>query len=253
MALIAMAVYDTEENQKSECTKTTLECLRNCVREKDRIYVIDNASCEKTKEIIQDTVGDIATIISLPENIGTARAINLAWKEKQPGEFCVKMDNDVLIDDYDWIEKLEYVFKIMPEAGIVGLKRKDCIERPERTDGYKSELKYANKHGEPWVVVEIVNHVMGTCQMYNPELLDKIGFLYQPSLYGYDDALAAVRCRLAGYVSVFYPTIEIHHIDNGQTPYQKWKENHASEQWAEVKKIISEYANGTRPLYENFD
>ena len=111
------------------------------------------------------------------------------------------MDNDVVIHQAGWVEKLEACIERDPQIGIIGLKRKDCIESPDRTDFYKSELMMLpHIPGEEWLIVEKVNHVMGTCQMYNSKLIDRIGGLYQmDGLYGFDDSLAAVRCKLAGF------------------------------------------------------
>jgi thiaminase len=86
--------------------------------------------------------------------------------------------------------------------------------------------------------------------MFNSALLDKIGYLYQPRLYGFDDALAAVRCEVAGYASVFLPHIEIDHIDTGETAYQGWKEKHAGEDMAEYNRLKDAYRKGTRPIFE---
>ena len=51
MALIAMAVYDTVVNERSKYTWRTLESLMDTSGSNNRIIVIDNNSCDKTKEI----------------------------------------------------------------------------------------------------------------------------------------------------------------------------------------------------------
>ena len=54
MALIAMCVYDTEENQRSEYTNKTLQSLAQRVDfRKHRLIVVDNSSCQKAKDIIR--------------------------------------------------------------------------------------------------------------------------------------------------------------------------------------------------------
>jgi GT2 family glycosyltransferase len=256
MALIAMAVHDTEENGRSGLTEQTLFSLfENTDWNRHRLIIVDNNSCAKTKELYQHIIQHnmAEKIIFNSENLGTAEAINRAWIFRKPGENCIKMDNDVIIkEDGRWIDDMEEAIRREPKIGQVGLKRKDLWESPERTDFYKSELiMLPHQPGERWMVVEKVNHVMGTCQMYSSALLDKIGYLYQPRLYGFDDSLASVRSHLAGFISVFLPHIEIDHIDPGGTPYQTWKENHAGEQWQEYHKVLREYREGTRPIYYN--
>lgn len=249
MALISLAVWDTEENGRTEYTAKTLETLYLTVNtRKHRIIIVDNGSCEATQKLLNKAAR--IEVIRLHENIGTAKAVNKAWQLRKPNENCVKMDNDVVIHSRDWVEDMERAIKLDPAIGIVGLKRKDCWEEPSRTDFYKSSLEMLpHVAGEPWVVVERVNHVMGTCQMFNSALLDKIGYLYQPRLYGFDDALAAIRCQVAGFYSCFLPHIEIDHIDTGATAYQGWKEKHAGEDMAEYNRLKNGYLSGTIPVY----
>jgi GT2 family glycosyltransferase len=249
MALIAMAVYDTEENGRTAYTKRTLQSLISTVDlSKHRIHVVDNASCAATKRVLKDFEPYI-TIHTNGQNLGTAKAVNIAWKERVPGEHCVKMDNDVVIYKKDWCDDLELAIALDPTIGIVGLKRKDCWENPNRTDFYKSEMHLLGGGNNRWLPIEKVHHVMGTCQMFNSALLDKIGYLYQPRLYGFDDSLAAIRCQVAGFYSCFLPHIEIDHIDTGETPYQGWKEKHAGEDMRTFNEIKNAYINGTKPIY----
>ena len=249
MALISLAVWDTEENGRTEYTAKTLETLYLTVNtRKHRIIIVDNGSCEATQKLLNKAAR--IEVIRLNENIGTAKAVNKAWQLRKPNENCVKMDNDVVIHSRDWVEDMERAIKLDPAIGIVGLKRKDCWEEPSRTDFYKSSLEMLpHVPGDPWLVVERVNHVMGTCQMFSSELLDKIGYLYQPRLYGFDDALAAIRCQVAGFYSCFLPHIEIDHIDTGATAYQGWKEKHAGEDMAEYNRLKNGYLSGTIPVY----
>lgn len=254
MALIAMAVYDTEENNRTWMTDETILSLRKTVDlEKHRLFIIDNASCEATKELLDSLKAVVPfTLITNETNIGTAKAINMAWKERNPGEHVIKMDNDVVIHQSGWVDLMEEAISREPKIGIIGLKRKDLAETPNRTDWAQSRLFMLPQHaGQRWIVIEQVNHVMGTCQMYNSALIEKIGGLYQmEGLYGFDDALAAVRCRIADFMSVFLPHIEIDHIDNaGNEAYKKWKQNYAGEMMPEYNKVKEEYYSGARDIY----
>jgi GT2 family glycosyltransferase len=250
MALIAMAVYDTEENNRTEYTKRTIHSLMQTVNmAKHRIHVIDNASCKATKKLLQDFAAHI-TIHTNGQNLGTAKAVNIAWKERQPGEHCVKMDNDVVIHQKDWCDDLEKAIELDPKIGIVGLKRKDCWENPNHEQlMYRSELKLLGGGNNKWLPIEKVNHVMGTCQMYNSDLLDKIGYLYQPRLYGFDDIISAIRCHIAGFYSCFLPHIDIDHIDTGGDEYTTQKQDMVQEQLTQYYLIRKQYLSGQRDIY----
>lgn len=247
-----MCCFDTEENKRTEYTRRTLKSLIPSVNlARHRIHVVDNGSCQETKDLLEEYSSiDLITVHTLPENIGTAKGINKAWELRKEGEHCVKMDNDVVIYKKDWIEDLIYAIELDSKIGIAGLKRKDCWENPNHeNEWFRSELKILGGNGKRWLPIEKVNHVMGTCQMYNSDLLDKIGYLYQPRLYGFDDALAAVRCEVAGFYSAFVPSIEIDHIDTGETPYQSWKEKHSGEDMRAFHQIKNSYINGTKDIY----
>jgi GT2 family glycosyltransferase len=260
--LIAMAVHNTHENQRFE---STYKCINKLIytaeesRYKHKLVIINNGStCISTNKWLYDlgeeALDDFDFFINWQsENIGTAAAINQAWRHRKPGQHCIKMDNDVIIHSDTWIDDMAEAIEREPQIGIVGLKRKDCWEHPahENPDLRSELMMLPHTAGQPWIVAERVFHVMGTCQMYSSALLDKIGYLYQPSLYGYDDVLSAHRCHKAGMWSVFLPGIEIDHIDPGNTPYQKWKEDHAATVTNEVIRIAAQYRSGERSIYFN--
>lgn len=260
MALIAMAIFDTPENGRDWMTEATFQSLADTVDfSRHRLICVVNAATERTISAIADMGGrldsDRFEVIYWATNLGTARAVNRAWLLREPGENCIKMDNDVVINyplsNHDWVDIMEDAIRRDPQIGIIGLKRKDCIEDPEHeNEFYRSVIKrLPHQPGERYIIVEQVNHVMGTCQMYSSALLDKIGYLYQPGLYGWDDVLAAVRCKVAGLYSCFLPCIDIDHIDPGTTDYQPWKEQVA---WADNPERIwleAGYKSGTIPIW----
>jgi GT2 family glycosyltransferase len=258
MALIAMCCWDTEDNGRSWMTSRTIESLVDTVDPaRHRLIVVDNGSCQATKDILdfwtrEISMGILDRVITLPENIGTARAINKAWELKRPGEICVKMDNDVVINETGWLDQLEAVFTRDPTIGIAGLKRKDLEECPwSKNVWYRSTIRMLpHQPGERWLIVEEVLHVMGTCQAYSPLLLEKIGYLCQMGgLYGFDDALASLRAHEAKFKTVFTPDVDIDHIDPGTTAYQGWKEKYAGMMMEKYELYRDEYRSGKRPLY----
>lgn len=257
MSLIAMAVWDTDENKRTEYTEATLLSLRDTVDlDKHKLIVVDNCSCLSTQLLYSKLVNRMgnAEIIFMPENAGTARAINQAWIKRHPGEHCIKMDNDVVINQSGWVEEMERAIATDNQIGIIGLKRKDVWQFPGHSDpNLKSELiMLPHQNGEQWIVVERCADIIGTCTMFNSDLLDKVGYSYQPGLYGYEDVLFCHRSHLAGFYNCFLPHIDIEHIDTGATPYQHWKEKHAGDNTSAMIEIFKAYVNGTRPIYEPF-
>ncbi len=254
--LIAMAVWDTLANNRTWMTRATLESLAATVDwTKHRLFVMDNNSCEETQELL-GYVGLQGyplpyTVLRFEKNIGTAAAVNRAWVRREPGEHCVKMDNDVVIHQAGWADWMEDVFARAPEIGIVGLKRKDILECPwsDRPE-YKSTIRMLpHEMGQRWLVVERVKHVIGTCQAFSSALLDKIGYLTQPSLYGFDDSLAAVRAKVAGFQSCFLMGFELDHLDPGGDDYAQWKQGQSRKYFAGVNSDVVLYEAGLKDVY----
>lgn len=264
MALIALAVHDTEENRRSQYTEKCFESLIKTVDfTKHRLFIVDNNSCKETKEIIEKLI-DCWALNKLPythldikhltENIGTARAINIAWRSRRPGENAIKMDNDIVTNYKGWVDEMEEAIRREPRIGQIGLKRKDCWETTWHENKEHRAVLHMLPHepGERWILVEQVKHVMGSCVMHSSALLDKVGYMYQPNLYGYDDVLMSWRTNLSGFMCVFLSHVPIDHIDPGGTEYQGWKERHSGEQSKLVSDIVDSYINKSQSLFYDF-
>jgi GT2 family glycosyltransferase len=163
------------------------------------------------------------------------------------------MDNDVVVHSSGWVEELEEAIARFPKIGIIGLKRKDLAEHPNYEIGhhYKSNvIMVPHEPGQRWIFVEEVKHVMGTCQMYNYKLIDKMGGLYQmDGIYGFDDSLASIRCTMSGFKNVFLPHINIDHIDTAAGDYTEWKKVYAGKHMELFTKTKQEYIDGDREVY----
>lgn len=254
MALIGMAVYSTEENKKDECLLKTLKSLYKTVDfKKHTIMLSVNGWTQDTVEIVDSFGSMIHKVFWNEKNLGTAEAINLIWRNRLPGQHAIKMDDDVVIHSPGWVDLMEEAISREPNIGQIGLKRKDCWENPahEHSD-FKSELIMLQQiAGQKWIVVEKVRHCIGTCVMHSSALLDKVGYLRQPSQYGYDDVIMSHRSEIAGYMNCFLPHIEIDHIDDGQTPYQDWKHKHSGEQTQAVIDLVHRMYRKEESTYYN--
>jgi GT2 family glycosyltransferase len=254
MALIAMCVYCTDTNGRLEYTK---ECLRSIVYtvnlNKHRLFLIDNGSNQETKDYLADFTSKFpSTIITNKENLGTAKGINLALKQRLENEHCIKADNDCAWHIEGWVEELEEAIEREPTIGILGLKRKDLRQTPYDSDpDFRSEyVQLPHEHGQKWIAVERSRDIMGTCTMLNYRLIDKVGGMAQPLPYAFDDSLMGLRSILSGFWNGFLSHIEIEHLDTGENIYSQEKINIANEAWPIYHEWHKGYVDGTRPLYE---
>src|ERR1700683_903454 len=200
MSLVAIAVHDTEHNNRTWMTEKTIQSYAETVDwTKHRLFLVDNNSCIATQKLYERARDWLPfTLISNDVNLGTARAINKAWIHRKNGESALKGDNDCVIHQKGWLDILEECItrddgvKLNGQvyrAGILGLKRRDLDEWVLKPKGvwdhsFFHPFPHDKTKGQRWIAVEVVNHVMGTCCLFSSALLDKIGYLYQSGLYG---------------------------------------------------------------------
>lgn len=213
MALIAQCFYCTEDNGKLKYAKECIQSLLETVDlTKHRLVVINQSSFTEASKWLSSVANENAgiTVINLKENIGTARGINLALKQRKPNEIVTKCDDDLTWGKTGWVEDMEQAIADNPLIGILGLKRPD-VYGEMIPDG---DLLWCHD-------------IMGTCTAYNPLMMDKIGGLLQFSNYGFDDCIYSVRSEAAGFKNAFLSTVKITNIDEGGTEYTEWKKKEA--------------------------
>lgn len=259
---IIMASYATETNNRLDyAMQTLIGLIENIDFNKHELFISDNGSCQDMVDFYNDFRLDFnsrfykkhLTISYNGKNLGTAEAVNLGIRTRKPNQYVIKIDSDVTIDTEDWVEEMEECFERYPNLGILGLKRTELIQHPEHENpAYRTKLKFLpHERGESWVVLEICKDIIGTCTMFNPKLLDKIGYMFQPSHYGFDDNLISLRSELAGFENAFLPHIPIVHLDNGEGEHVKEKQKHAGEVISKFGEIAEDYKSGVRDIYYN--
>lgn len=252
MALIICACYDTESNGRSEYTEQTLRCLMHTVDLGcHRLVVIDNGSCQRTKDMLQYW-SDRITVITNETNVGTANAVNMGIRLREPGQHVIKIDNDVVVHSNGWVDEMEEAIERSPDIGVLGLKRKDLIQCQDHADpNFRSyPMQLPHESGQRWIWVERTNDVMGTCTMLNWRMLDKVGYYFQGDWkYGMDDTLMNLRAHLSGFTTCFLPHIDMDHIDTGRNPYTQEKHRMAAEVWSRYNDTHDEFVSGIRPIY----
>lgn len=259
---IVITVYALEGSPKIDYAKQTLiNVLHNTNLIENQLFISDNGSCEEMQnfykfyERIFEYKFPIENLtISLNgKNLGTSGGLNLGIKDRLPNQYVIKRDDDTIVNDYDWVEKMEECFRRFDNLGILGLKRNDLIQHPDHENpSYRTVIKYLNHNrGDSWIPIEICEDILGTCTMFSPALLDKLGYGFQPSNYGFDDVLWSLRSKIGGFVNAFLPTIPIEHIDTGDGEFVMWKQKHAGEIMREFNEIAQDYKSGVRDIYYN--
>lgn len=259
---IIVVVYATEENKKCYYAKRTLYNILNTTNlNKHELFISDNGSNQEMLSYYDEFI-EFFKKFGFPEsnltislngkNLGTSEAVNLGLRGRKEGQFIIKRDDDTIVEVNDWVEQMEEAMLKDKSLGILGLKRWDLEQHPEREDVWKSSIKMLpHERGERWITIEYADDIMGTCTIISPALLDKIGYFFQPTTYGFDDVIISIRSKMSGFKNGFLPHIPIQHIDEGDTEFTQWKRKHAGETMKEFQEIIEDYTIGVRELYYN--
>lgn len=199
--------------------------------------VINNSCSDETETFLDSIQAEFdvnMTVLHLKENVGTARGINMAIAVREPGEIVIKTDDDLTWCEKGWVERMESA--MTGEIGILGLKRDDVYGEMVEDGGLL------------WC-----HDIMGTCTAYNPLMLDKVGFLSQPSVYGFDDTIFSVRSEAAGFRNAFLKDERIVNLDEGGTGYTEWKKQEAGVYLHEVGLAMQMIRDGKLSYYYNGD
>lgn len=257
-----MASYVTETNNRLDYAKETLNSLIATVDfNKHELFISDNGSCDEMVEFYKEfsiVFGCIfpdenLTISYNGKNLGTAEAVNLGIHTRKPNQYVIKIDSDIVVKQQGWVEEMEECFERYPNLGILGLKRTEVTQHPKHeNEAYRTTLEFLpHERGESWVVLEICEDIIGSCTMFSPQLLDRVGYMYQPERYGWDDVLFCVRSLKAGFVNAFLPHIPIVHLDDGEGEYVRQKQKEAEKTSGVFGEIAEDYKSGVRDIYYN--
>lgn len=152
------------------------------------LTVVDNASTDGTREYLTalKQLGVIKNLVLLDENVGVAKASNLAWSQEPSAEFYLKLDNDIVIQKPGWLTKMVEVAERVPQLGVLAYNF-EPVSYPQGTvGGCVIRVKQRGNLG-------------GACLLIPKRTERELGCWCEDyGLYGEEDADYAERVRLTG-------------------------------------------------------
>lgn len=248
LPLLAMITYN-----RCEYTKRAVAHLLDTMLGRAELYIVDNGSTDGTAEFLaQLPIGFPEVHLVLhPTNLGTARAINSAWKNRTRGQVCAYMPNDVEIADADWLQHAQDAFRAYPDVGTINLKWARVVYSLNNPNPALRTTLAGQVQGADGVVhaLEECLNPFGAALVANPALIDRIGGFNQPDLYGWDDILYLVRSKVAGYRNVFLADCGVNHFDDGSVQgntqeYLEFKKRQAYAGQQKMLNFIKYYVRG---------
>ncbi|MCX7611157.1 MAG: glycosyltransferase family 2 protein [Ignavibacterium sp.] len=207
-----------------------LETLYYCTKEINfEVIVIDNDSQDGTYEMVKNNFPQVR-LIKNSENRGVAPARNQGIKETK-GKYILILDADMEFID----NSIKHLFDFMEsnlDAGIVGCKLIDqnfnlqtsckrfpnllafLFRRLEWIEAVRNSKTLRHHTMKDWDHSEIkeVDYIIGACQFFRREVIEKIGPYDDKIFYGPEDIDFCLRIWKAGWKVYYYPyTSIIHH------------------------------------------
>ncbi len=203
-----------------------LQSLASQSRLPDRIVVVDNASSDDSLDLAAPYLGG-AEVIRLEENVGFARANNIAARAAGDAGALVLLNPDAFPEP-DWLAALVDAAGRFPDvAAFASQMRLDAT--PERLDGagdsyHVSGRAWRNGHNAPaanWPSGEY--EVFAPCAaaaLYRRSAFDEIGGFDESYFCYFEDVDLGFRLRLLGYRSLYVPSSVVRHVSSALGGYR---------------------------------
>ncbi len=170
------------------------------------VIIVDNYSTDGTLDFLREHYPQLKLILN-SENRGVAAARNQGIEVAQ-GEKLLLLDNDTEANDAAINAMCDYL-NAHPEVGLCACRLVDkegevqdsCKPYPGLMIKVRNVLGFGNKvrymPNDDGVIEPV--YVIGACQMFTREVVDKVGMLDEHIFYGPEDADWCLRIEQAGW------------------------------------------------------
>ncbi len=174
-------------------TRQCLDAVERTVDYPHVITVVDNNSQDGTREYLQDLHrrGVIKNLVLLDENVGVAKASNLAWSLEPGAGYYLKLDNDIVMQNNGWLSEMVKTIDGLPELGAVACNFEPTSYPLQNIGGFRVRIK---PHG----------NLGGACTLIPRRTFDRLGYWCEDyGLYGEEDFDYGCRILLAGLQNAY--------------------------------------------------
>ncbi len=205
-----------------EYTKLCLDSLKETVKNDNvLVYVVDNGSTDGTVDYLEQL--DWIQLIKNKENLGFVRGNNVAINRITEGDIIL-LNNDIIIEQKDWIDLLQETAYEDDLTGIVGCRlineKREFLHAgtficPETYWG--QQIGGGQKDIGQYSDNRVVEGVVFACAYIKRELIEKIGGLNEAFFSYFEDTDYCLSAKKAGYNTVCCGKVTLIHYQNVST------------------------------------
>ena len=212
-------------------TKLCLDSIKDSVFSFGaKVYVADNGSTDGTVEYLKGL--DWITLVENGENLGFVRGNNVVINQIAEGDILL-LNNDMIIEQPDWLDKLQRCAYEDDKTGIVGcrlINEKNHLLHvgtyiyPETCWGQQiggDVIGVRQPDYNQYNTTREVQGVVFACAYIKREVIDKIGGLNEAFFSYFEDTDYCLRAKEAGFNTVCCGDVTLIHYQNVSTSVNK--------------------------------
>lgn len=210
-----------------EYTKKCLETLYETIEKESQVdvYVVDNGSTDGTLRYLREI--NWIKLIENGENLGFVRGNNIAINQISEGDI-VLLNNDIIIEQFDWLSRMQLHAYEKKEVGIVGCRL--INEKGEflhagtyiYPETYWGQQIGGNQHDiGQYSETREVEGVVFACAYIKRDVIDKIGGLNEAFFSYFEDTDYCLSARKAGFKVLCAGDVTLIHYQNVSTDINK--------------------------------
>ena len=105
-------------------TKACIKSYLKFAPKNQELIIIDNGSTDGTREYLKKITRDDVRVLLSPKNLYPAGGYKKGLKMAKPSKAYLICDNDGFFDTCDWYSIGMTLFAVLPNVGIIGMRRK---------------------------------------------------------------------------------------------------------------------------------
>jgi hypothetical protein len=207
-------------------TKQCLESLQKKTKfDNYEIIVVDNGSTDGTVEYIESLKA--ITIIKNKKNLGFTKGNNIGIRFASDSDI-VLLNNDIVVTQDDWLERMQHAAYQDDSTGIVGCRLVDEKEMflhsgtfiyPETYWG--QQIGSGQTNVNQYNSIREVEGVVFACVYIKREVIEKVGLLDEDYFAYFEDTDYCLKAKGKGYKTVCAGDVTMIHYQNVSTSGNK--------------------------------
>ncbi|MFH0731122.1 MAG: glycosyltransferase, partial [Pseudomonadota bacterium] len=206
-------------------TRETLDTLRKTRLDHARVIVVDNGSVDETPRALAG-YKEWVKVIRLEENLGFVRGNNVGIEAADPDSDIVLLNNDLIFNQKDWLQRLRECAGADPARGVVGCRlvlpdgrliHTGSYILPDTCWGQQNESGAPEKDIGQFRGTRKVQGIVFAVAYIRREVIRAIGGLSERYRTYFEDTDYCLRALQAGFDTYLCGDVTIIHDEHGST------------------------------------